>query len=154
MNTLIGRTGPQFNTFVGMLHAEAQSLYPQDDADALTRYVVANSSRSETVVLNNTTRKATAGSNRTNPTCPFTIIIGGNIVSRGVTFPNLLAMFFTRDVQTKLQQDTYIQRARMFGSRGAYLQHFELTIPAALFADWQRCFAFHRLALDSNPKGR
>lgn len=153
MNALIGRTGAQFNAFVGMLHAEAQSLYPLDDSDALTKYVVANASRSETVVLNNTTRKATAGTNRTHPTCPFTIIIGGNIVSRGVTFPNLLAMFFTRDVQTKLQQDTYIQRARMFGSRGPYLSHFELTIPAALFADWQRCFAFHRLALDSIQKG-
>lgn len=153
MNALIGRTGSTFNAFVGMLHAEAQSLYQKDDADALTKYVVANASRSETVVLNNTTRKATAGSNRTNPTCPFTIIIGGNIVSRGVTFPNLLAMFFTRDVQTKLQQDTYIQRARMFGSRGAYLPHFELTIPALLFADWQRCFAFHRLALESIQKG-
>ena len=153
MNALVGRTGAAFNAFVGMLHAEAQSLYPQDDAEALTKYVVANASRSETIVLNNTTRKVTAGSNRTNPTCPFTIIIGGNIVSRGVTFPQLLAMFFTRDVQTKLQQDTYIQRARMFGSRGKYLSHFELTIPAALFADWRRCFAFHRLALDSIQKG-
>lgn len=153
MNALVGMTGAAFNAFVVMLHAEAQSLYPQDDSDALIKYVVANASRSETIVLNNTTRKATAGINRTNPTCPFTIIIGGNIVSRGVTFPNLLAMFFTRDVQTKLQQDTYIQRARMFGSRGAYLPHFELTIPSALFADWQRCFAFHRLALDSIQTG-
>lgn len=153
LNALVGRTGAEFNAFVGMLHAESQSLYPHDDADVVTRYVVANASRSETIVLNNTTRKATAGGNRTNPTCPFTIIIGGNIVSRGVTFPNLLAMFFTRDVQTKLQQDTYIQRARMFGSRGVYLSDFELTIPAALFADWQRCFAFHRLALDSIQKG-
>lgn len=153
MNVLVGQTGADFNAFVTMLHAEAQSLYPADDANDLTQYVVANASRNETVVLNNTTRKATAGSNRANPTCPFTIIVGGNIVSRGVTFPNLLAMFFTRNVKTKLQQDTYIQRARMFGSRGAYLQHFELTIPAALFADWQRCFSFHRLALDSIQKG-
>lgn len=153
MNVLVGRTGAQFKAFVHMLLAEAQSLYPQDAADALTKYVLANASRSATVVLNNTTRKATAGSNRANPTCLFTIIIGGNIVSRGVTFPDLLAMFFTRDVQTKLQQDTYIQRARMFGYRGAYLPHFELTIPATLFADWQRCFALHRLALDSIQKG-
>lgn len=153
MNVLVGQAGAEFNAFVTMLHAEAQTLYPADDANALTQYVVANASRNETVVLNNTTRKATAGSNRTNPTCPFTIIVGGNIVSRGVTFPNLLAMFFTRNVKTRLQQDTYIQRARMFGSRGAYLQHFELTIPAALFADWQRCFSFHRLALDSIEKG-
>jgi len=38
-------------------------------------------------------------------------------------------------------------------ARRAYLPHFELTIPAALFNDWQRCFAFHRLALDSIQKG-
>ena len=65
----------------------------------------------------------------TDPTSPFTIIIGGNIVSRGVTFKNLLAMFFTRDVKHKMQQGTYIQRARMFGSRDDYLKYFELTIP-------------------------
>jgi hypothetical protein len=62
-------------------------------------------------------------------------------------------MFFTRDVKTKLQQDTYIQRARMFGSRGRYLRHFELTIPALLYADWHRCFVYHRLALDSIEGG-
>ena len=58
-------------------------------------------------------------------------------------------MFFTRDVKSKLQQDTYIQRARMFGSRGKYLRHFELTIPSALYVDWHRCFVYHRLALES-----
>lgn len=153
MNALVGRKGPAFEEFVVMLHEEARALYPRTKADTLTQFVIANASRSETIVLNNTTRKSTAGSNRANPSCLFTIIIGGNIVSRGVTFPNLLAMFFTRDVQTKLQQDTYIQRARMFGSRREYLKDFELTIPLALFADWQRCFAFHRLALDSIQKG-
>ena len=85
----------------------------------------------------------------TDPTAPFTIAIGGNIVSRGVTFNNLLSMFFTRDVKHKLQQDTYIQRARMFGSRGNYLKYFELVIPANLFLDWQKCFIFHRLSLES-----
>ena len=58
----------------------------------------------------------------TIPICPFTIAIGGNIISRGVTFENLLSMFFTRAVITKMQQDTYVQRARMFGSRQEYLQ--------------------------------
>jgi hypothetical protein len=62
-------------------------------------------------------------------------------------------MFFTRDVKNKLQQDTYIQRARMFGNRGAYLAHFELTIPIALYADWHRCFVYHRLALASIDSG-
>jgi hypothetical protein len=58
-------------------------------------------------------------------------------------------MFFTRDVKHKIQQDTYIQRARMFGSRGQYLQHFELTIPEHLYIDWQRAFVFHKLALEA-----
>jgi hypothetical protein len=62
-------------------------------------------------------------------------------------------MFFTRNVQHKLQQDTYIQRARMFGARGAYLEHFELTIPTKLYADWHRCFVFHRLALETIEAG-
>lgn len=56
-------------------------------------------------------------------------------------------MYFTRNVANKLQQDTYIQRARMFGARGKYLEHFELTIPQALYADWRTCFIYHRLAL-------
>ena len=89
----------------------------------------------------------------TNPSTLFTIIIGGNIVSRGVTFDNLLSMFFTRDVKHKIQQDTYIQRARMFGSRGDYLKYFELTIPKSLYDDWHRCFVFHRLALSAITEG-
>ena len=62
-------------------------------------------------------------------------------------------MFFTRDSKHKLQQDTYIQRARMFGSRKAYVRHFELTIPNQLFADWQKCFVFHKLALAAINSG-
>ena len=89
----------------------------------------------------------------TNPASLFTFVIGGNIVSRGVTFDNLLSMFFTRDAKHRIQQDTYIQRARMFGSRKGYLQHFELTIPNQLYVDWHRCFVFHKLALEAIRAG-
>lgn len=149
MEALISKTGAKFEKFVAIIHEQAKELYPDDDADAITGYVIANASRSAFVVLNSKRDRASAGDKPTVPTCPFTVIIGGNIVSRGVTFPNLLAMFFTRDVKTKLQQDTYIQRARMFGARGKYLQHFELTIPSGLYGDWHRCFVFHRLALQA-----
>ena len=65
------------------------------------------------VVVMNSDKEVNAADNRTgtNPSAPFTIVIGGNIVSRGVTFKNLLSMFFTRDVKHKLQQGTYSQRA-------------------------------------------
>ena len=85
----------------------------------------------------------------TNPETPFTVAIGGNIISRGVTFNNLLSMFFTRTVKHKIQQDTYIQRARMFGNRTGYLDHFELHIPETLYLDWHQAFALHGLSMAS-----
>jgi hypothetical protein len=148
MNALMAGGGTQFDALLQTIFDQARALYPTADAAELTSYVVANASRSSVIVLNST-RDRSAGATPTIPTCPFTVIIGGNIVSRGVTFPNLLAMYFTRDVANKLQQDTYIQRARMFGARGRYLKHFELTIPDDLYDDWHRCFVFHRLALEA-----
>lgn len=136
-----------FEILVKRIHDAAQEIYPKADTDKLTEYVVKNASRTSLIVLNSERDRVAVGENATVPSSPFTIIIGGNIISRGVTLPNLLSMFFTRNVRSKLQQDTYIQRARMFGARGEYLEHFELAIPQDLYADWHRCFVFHRLAL-------
>lgn len=132
----------------------ANKRYP-GHANDLTTYIIANRDKNNVVVMNSDKEK-NAAENRTatDPTAPFTVVIGGNIVSRGVTFTNLLSMFFTRDVKHKLQQDTYIQRARMFGSRGNYLKYFELTIPRQLYLDWQRCFIFHRLSLESRKQNK
>lgn len=132
----------------------ATSRYP-GHGETILKYVIANCERNNIVVMNSD-KEVNAADNRTatDPTAPFTIVIGGNIVSRGVTFNNLLSMFFTRDVKHRLQQDTYIQRARMFGSRGLYLNYFELTIPNALYLDWQRCFIFHRLSLESRKQNK
>jgi hypothetical protein len=124
-----------------------------DKANDIVKYIIANSDRNNVVVMNSD-KEVNAAENRTgtNPSAPFTVVIGGNIISRGVTFENLLSMFFTRDVMHRLQQDTYIQRARMFGSRKAYLPYFELTIPKGLYLDWQRCFIFHRLSLEARKQ--
>ena len=149
IEALVEGTGDDCETFLEIIYNQAETLYPNDSADELTEYVVQNASRHSFVVLNSKRDRASPGDKPTVPTCPFTVIIGGNIVSRGVTFPNLLSMYFTRDVKNKLQQDTYIQRARMFGARGKYLKHFELTIPQQLYADWSRCFLFHKLALEA-----
>ncbi len=123
--------------------------------DNITQYVLEACDRNNIVVMNSD-KEVNAADNRTatDPTAPFTIVIGGNIVSRGVTFNNLLSMFFTRDVKHKLQQDTYIQRARMFGSRDNYLKYFELIIPKTLYLDWQKCFIFHRLSLESRKQNK
>jgi hypothetical protein len=130
----------RFAKLVEQIWTIARDRYPDTNPDHLTSYVLANVSRRSILVLNSEPEFKKVGQSATNPAALFTVIIGGNIVSRGVTFNNLLSMFFTRDVKHKLQQDTYIQRARMFGSRGAYLNHLELTIPQKLFLDWHRCF--------------
>ncbi|SFV15429.1 Z1 domain-containing protein [Pseudoduganella namucuonensis] len=146
IRTLTDSDSPGFDELLSKVYFAAKNLYPAA-AEKITEYVIENASMATWTVINSERDRAAAGENATEPSSPFSIIIGGNIISRGVTFPNLLAMFFTRNVQHRLQQDTYIQRARMFGARGEYLKHFELTIPARLYADWHRCFVFHRLAL-------
>lgn len=131
----------------------SRGRYPGEEKE-ITQYIVDNNRRN-TIIVMNSDREQNFSDNTsaTNPSTLFTVVIGGNIVSRGVTFENLLSMFFTRDVKHKIQQDTYIQRARMFGTRGEYLEYFELSIPKKLFLDWHKCFIFHRLSLESRRAG-
>lgn len=146
--------GKKFDLFVKEVWQIAHDRYTDADPDEITGYIVKNISRNSVITLNSDRDFTQKGASATRPASLFTIVIGGNIVSRGVTFENLLSMYFTRDVKHKIQQDTYIQRARMFGSRGKYLEHFELTIPEQLYGDWHRCFVFHRLSLASITSGK
>ena len=150
---LVTRDSDNFGKYTRYIWELCAKRYPDADADRVTTYILDNIARHAIIVLNSERDWKDNASAATNPTSLFTIIIGGNIVSRGVTLDNLLSMFFTRDVKHKIQQDTYIQRARMFGSRGDYLRFFELTIPESLYLDWHRCFVFHRLALAAIREG-
>lgn len=150
VNVLKNSEDSKFNGYVEEIWNLASKRYGEGAADAIVTYILENISRCCIVVMNSDSgKKSVDYSAATSPTTPFTIAIGGNIISRGVTFNRLLSMFFTRDVRHKIQQDTYIQRARMFGSRSANLDCFELTIQEPLFFDWHKCFVFHRLALAS-----
>ena len=142
----------RFDKYVKDIHEIASVRYGEQKANDITEYILRNRNRNAILVVNSKKDKENLDK-AANPKSLFTIAIGGNIISRGVTFDNLLSMYFTRTVKTKLQQDTYIQRARMFGARGDYLKYFELTIPEQLYKDWHRCFFFHRLALDSVKNG-
>ena len=153
LNVLLDRSSKDFEKYTREIWLICKKRYSDAHPDDLTDYVLDNISRHTIIVLNSERDWTLKGTSATKPTSLFTIIIGGNIVSRGVTLDNLLSMFFTRDVKHKIQQDTYIQRARMFGARGKYLSAFELTIPNKLYTDWHRCFVFHRLALDAIQQG-
>jgi Z1 domain len=149
MNALSDVHSKKFETYTHEIATIAASLYGPQQAERIVGYIVRNSDQTTTIIMNSERDKNVDFKAATSPAALFTFVIGGNIVSRGVTFDNLLSMFFTRDSKHKIQQDTYIQRARMFGSRRQHLAYFELTIPEQLYLDWHRCFVFHKLALEA-----
>jgi hypothetical protein len=130
------------------IHADASERY-QVDPNEIVKYIYRNRQRYAIRLVNSDNDRSDDIRGATNPETPFTVAIGGNIISRGVTFNNLLTMFFTRTVKHKIQQDTYIQRARMFGNRTGYLDHFELHIPETLYLDWHQAFTLHGLSMAS-----
>jgi hypothetical protein len=149
MNALADTHSKKFEIYTHEIDKIATRLYGHEQASSILAYIVKNCDQTSTIIMNSERDKNVDFKSATSPAAIFTFVIGGNIVSRGVTFDNLLSMFFTRDSKHKIQQDTYIQRARMFGSRKKHLPYFELTIPKQLYLDWQRCFAFHKLALEA-----
>lgn len=118
------------------------------DPKEVVMFVLNNIARHQIIEINSNGSSGSV-SDIATPTSLFSFGAGGNIISRGVTFDNLLSMYFTRAVKGKLSQDTYIQRARMFGARNKYKTKFQLWIPDTLMADWSKCFEFHKLAIQA-----
>lgn len=58
-------------------------------------------------------------------------IIGGNIVGRGLTIPNLLVTYYVRKPKTS-QMDTMLQHARMFGYRRSLMPYTRVFLPRSL----------------------
>ncbi len=117
-------------------------------SEEIVKYIWENKQQYRPVIMNSDkdmkSQNFDAG---TDPQTPFTIIFGGNIISRGLTFHGLISMFFSRDSKHKLDSGTYIQRARMFGNREKLFRDFELTIPSKLYTDWWQVFKEHRESL-------
>lgn len=135
-----------FKRIVSKLEKIAGGYAATGHSKDIVEFVLRNIDRHVIVEINS---KGQSGkvSDIAKPTSLFSFGAGGNIISRGVTFDNLLSMYFTRAVKGKFSQDTYIQRARMFGSREDYKEYFQLWIPAELLKNWSKCFAFHKLAI-------
>lgn len=47
---------------------------------------------------------------------PFSIFVGGQVLDRGITIPNMVGFYYGRNPKT-MQQDTVMQHSRMFGYR-------------------------------------
>lgn len=144
---LADRADQNFTTYVKLLSGIAKQ-YINVPENQIVEFILRNINRNQIIEINSKKKNLNI-SDILDPKSLFSFGVGGNIISRGVTFENLLSMYFTRGVKGKLAQDTYIQRARMFGSRGKYKNYFQLWITNALLEDWVKCFVFHRLAIQS-----
>ena len=140
---------------IGNLLKEAEKIVNNSEeaisAEDIVRFVLKNISHTEVLIINHKKDKQNV-IRSCDPESRFVFAIGGNIVSRGLTFNNLLSFFFSRNVKNKLQQNTYIQRARMFGNR-PYSKFFELSVPLTLFRNWADTFGEHELSLDMARSG-
>lgn len=152
LDTLANPSGSGFERLRRRLF-EIGKLYSESDGSDVGEFVLRNIERNVVVKINSSPQKSGKVSDIATPTSLFSFGVGGNIISRGVTFDNLLSMYFTRSVKGKFTQDTYIQRARMFGSRQSYKDQFQLWIPKELMGHWSKCFAFHKLALEALRSG-
>ena len=47
---------------------------------------------------------------------PYNIFVGGNILDRGITIPNLISFYYGRNPRV-MQSDTVLQHSRMYGNR-------------------------------------
>lgn len=149
IHVLSDRNHNQWVQYVTELQKIANDLVVMHRVDMtpkeLVVFVVRNALKSEVLTINHK-NDANNVKRAGDPRSLFTFAIGGNIVSRGLTFERLLTFYFSRTVRGRLQQNTYIQRARMFGHR-PYSEYFELCVPETLFTDWATVFQDHELSL-------
>ena len=153
-NNIADDSDPKCQKLFNELYDLASQMYPGMQ-DEIVQFIFDNRQDSTLQIINSERDRSDINliESVTDPKQVFTVAIGGNIISRGVTFNNLLCMFFTRNAKHKIQTDTYVQRARMFGVRNEYLTHFELHIPKSLYRDWHTAFVYHRLGMSSIKSG-
>lgn len=96
------------------LDTELRSKYPLE----IILSEVAKTIQSTGAILQNGIGKSTKEKELTKL---HKIYIGGDLLQRGLTFPNLLVSYFTRFAKSGGNMDTTLQRARWFGYRSKYL---------------------------------
>jgi hypothetical protein len=84
---------------------------------------------------------------------PYNVFIGGQILDRGITVPNLLGFYYGRSPK-RMQQDTVLQHARMYGARPRHdLAVTRLYTTAGNHAALRRIHEFDSALRDAFMKG-
>lgn len=95
-----------------------EEIISQYEFDSLWELITGHIITRIRVILKNSTGKATQGHEKS---AKYKIYIGGDLLQRGVTFPNLVTTYFSRWAKDGGNMDTNLQRARWFGYREKYI---------------------------------
>lgn len=101
--------------YIKMFKEEVISQYEFDNLWDIIINIIIKRVR---VILKNSNGQATQGSEKVGR---YKIYIGGDLLQRGVTFPNLVTTYFSRWAKDGGNMDTNLQRARWFGYREEYI---------------------------------
>ena len=97
--------------------ADKGKMPPRDDAfDAFIDALQSDEVVVEKVNSDNDVMKLLDDNAELKLRTPYNIWVGGNILDRGITIPNLIAFYYGRNPRT-MQADTVLQHSRMYGNR-------------------------------------
>jgi hypothetical protein len=99
---------PKFRDYIKAMLKIAEE-YTDKTPENVVEFVLRNINRNQIVEINSKKKNINID-DILSPKSLFSFGVGGNIISRGVTFENLLSMYFTRGVKGKMSQDTYRNR--------------------------------------------
>ena len=154
ISTLQGGDDQKLRTLLEKILSETKIIFPNQDHHEPIMEFIYNNARSSTQLFTlNSKNDINDNIIALKAPSTFTFVFGGNTLSRGVTFENMLAFYFSRSVKNALQQNTYVQIARHFGYRQDTGKQFELTIPEDIWQKWYVCFSCHEMSLDFAKSG-
>lgn len=127
------------NVFIGNLRSEWKDLQqttPQLEDFELIKNKVIEILKDDEILIIPLNSKSFVCRDPNNPDAldlskGFNIVIGGNTLGRGITFPNLQTVYYCRSSKTP-QADTFWQHSRIFGYNREK-QMIRLFIPQALY---------------------
>ena len=106
-----------FNDLEASVLADKGKMPPRDDAfDALIDALQSDDVVVEKVNSDTDVMALLDANAELKLRTPYNIWVGGNILDRGITIPNLISFYYGRNPKT-MQADTVLQHSRMYGNR-------------------------------------
>ncbi len=155
IDVLQGNDTEKIRKLLNKIHNETKKIFPSEEhQEKILEFIWKKAQSSTQLFTLNSDNDINNNIICLDAPSTFTFVFGGNTLSRGVTFNNMISFYFARSVKNALQQNTYVQIARHFGYRSNVGKQFELTLPQDIWEKWYQCFSCHEMSLDFAKSGQ